>query len=73
MSTGMPATGDLYLVVGYDGSPPATRALDAAVRLLHGRAGSIEVVYVPRGRLGRGQPGAARGGARRDRAVAARR
>jgi hypothetical protein len=22
---------DLYLVVGYDGSPPASRALDAAV------------------------------------------
>ena len=37
---------DLYLVVGYDGSPPATRALDAAVRLLHGRAGAVEVVYV---------------------------
>ena len=41
-----PPAGDLYLVVGYDGSPPATRALDAAVRLLHGRPGSIEVVYV---------------------------
>jgi nucleotide-binding universal stress UspA family protein len=41
-----PPGGDLYLVVGYDGSPPATRALDAAVRLLHGRAGTIEVVYV---------------------------
>ncbi len=37
---------DLYLVVGYDGSPPATRALDAAARLLHGRTGRIEVVYV---------------------------
>ena len=37
---------DLYLVVGYDGSPPASRALDAAVRLLHGRTGRIEVVYV---------------------------
>jgi nucleotide-binding universal stress UspA family protein len=46
MSTDTPANGDLYLVVGYDGSPPATRALDAAVRLLHGRTGSIEVVYV---------------------------
>ena len=41
-----PPAGDLYLVVGYDGSPPAIRALDAAVGLLHGRAGSIEVVYV---------------------------
>jgi nucleotide-binding universal stress UspA family protein len=37
---------DLYLVVGYDGSPPASRALDAAVGLLHGRTGSIDVVYV---------------------------
>src|SRR5258708_40215237 len=37
---------DLRLVVGYDGSPPATRALDAAVRLLQGRTGRIEVVYV---------------------------
>ena len=37
---------DLYLVVGYDGSPPASRALDAAVSLLHGRTGRIEVVYV---------------------------
>ena len=37
---------DLYLVVGYDGSPPASRALDAAANLLHGRAGRIEVVYV---------------------------
>jgi nucleotide-binding universal stress UspA family protein len=36
----------VHLVVGYDGSPPAMRALDAAVRLLQGRAGRIEVVYV---------------------------
>jgi nucleotide-binding universal stress UspA family protein len=41
-----PPAGNLYLVVGYDGSPPAIRALDAAVRLLHGRPGSIEVLYV---------------------------
>jgi nucleotide-binding universal stress UspA family protein len=41
-----PPAGNLYLVVGYDGSPPATRALDAAVRLLSGRSGTIEVVYV---------------------------
>jgi len=40
-----PAT-DLRLVVGFDGSAPATRALDAAVRLLQGRAGRIDVVYV---------------------------
>jgi nucleotide-binding universal stress UspA family protein len=46
MSTDMSATGDVHLVVGYDGSPPAVRALDAAVRLLHGRAGNIEVVYI---------------------------
>jgi nucleotide-binding universal stress UspA family protein len=45
MSTTEPAS-DLFLVVGYDGSPPASRALDAAVRLLRGRAGRIEVVYV---------------------------
>jgi nucleotide-binding universal stress UspA family protein len=46
MSTDTPTAGDLHLVVGYDGSPPAVRALDAAVRLLHGRTGGIEVVYV---------------------------
>ncbi len=46
MNTVMPSTGDLYLVVGYDGSAPAIRALDAAVGLMRGRAGSIEVVYV---------------------------
>jgi nucleotide-binding universal stress UspA family protein len=40
-----PAT-DLRLVVGYDGSPPASRALDAAVNLLQGRTGQIEAVYV---------------------------
>jgi hypothetical protein len=43
MSTDTPPV-NLYLVVGYDGSAPATRALDAAVRLLQGRAGRIEVV-----------------------------
>ncbi len=36
----------LRLVIGYDGSPPAARALDAAVRLLRGRTGHIDVVYV---------------------------
>ena len=36
----------LRIVVGYDGSPPATRALDAAVNLLRGRTGHIDVVYV---------------------------
>jgi nucleotide-binding universal stress UspA family protein len=34
------------LVVGFDGSPPANRALDAAVNVLQGRTGRIDVVYV---------------------------
>jgi len=42
----MPPTGPVHLVVGYDGSPPASRALDAAVRLLQDRTGRIDVVYV---------------------------
>jgi nucleotide-binding universal stress UspA family protein len=42
----MQPASDLRLVVGYDGSPPATRALDAAAALLQGRTGRIEVVYV---------------------------
>ena len=42
----MPPSAPLYLVVGYDGSPPASRALDAAARLLQGRTGRIDVVYV---------------------------
>ena len=46
MNATAPPAGNLYLVVGYDGSPPAIRALDAAVRLMHGRTGSIEAVYV---------------------------
>jgi len=46
MDATAPPAANLYLVVGYDGSPPASRALDAAVRLLHDRTGSIEVVYV---------------------------
>jgi nucleotide-binding universal stress UspA family protein len=46
MSTTMPPATDLRLVVGYDGSPPASRALDSAVNLLQGRTGRIEVVYV---------------------------
>jgi nucleotide-binding universal stress UspA family protein len=36
----------LVLVVGYDGTEPAERALDAAVDLLRDRPGRIEVVYV---------------------------
>jgi nucleotide-binding universal stress UspA family protein len=46
VTTAQPPAPDLYLVVGYDGSPPASRALDAAIRLLQGRAGRIDVVYV---------------------------
>lgn len=46
MSTAAPPATDLRLVVGYDGSPPADRALDAAARLLQGRTGRIDVVYV---------------------------
>ena len=46
MSITTPPSPYLRLVVGYDGSPPAARALDAAVNLLQGRDGKIEVVYV---------------------------
>jgi len=46
MSTTMLPAGNLCLVVGYDGSAPARRALDAAVSLLQGRVGRIEVVHV---------------------------
>ena len=44
-ATAVPAP-NIYLVVGYDGSPPAVRALDGAARLLIGRSGRIEVLYV---------------------------
>jgi len=46
MTISAPPAGLLRLVVGYDGSPPAKRALDAATRLLQGRVGRIDVVYV---------------------------
>jgi nucleotide-binding universal stress UspA family protein len=46
MTTAPPPTAFLHLVVGYDGSPPATRALDAAILLLNGRSGHIDVLYV---------------------------
>src|SRR5580704_19373801 len=36
----------VYAVVGFDGSPPAIRALDGAARLLHGRVGGLEIVFV---------------------------
>ena len=46
VTTATPPTGPLHLIVGYDGSPPAGRALDAAVRLLQDRTGRVDVVYV---------------------------
>ena len=46
MTTAAPSGEFLHIVVGYDGSPPASRALDAAVRLLRGRTGRIDVVWV---------------------------
>lgn len=41
-----PAAASVRTVVGYDGSPPADRALDAAIRLMAGRTGGITAVYV---------------------------
>jgi nucleotide-binding universal stress UspA family protein len=41
-----PSAWFLHIIVGYDGSAPASRALDAAVRLLQGRTGCIDVVWV---------------------------
>jgi nucleotide-binding universal stress UspA family protein len=41
-----PLVPKLHFVVGYDGSAPATRALDGAVRLLAGRDGDIHVMFV---------------------------
>jgi nucleotide-binding universal stress UspA family protein len=46
VTTAAPSGEFLSIVVGYDGSPPAGRALDGAVRLLRGRVGRIEVVWV---------------------------
>jgi len=46
MTIAPPPAPFLHLVVGYDGSPPAIRALDAAVLLLQGRTGRLDVVYV---------------------------
>jgi nucleotide-binding universal stress UspA family protein len=48
MNTPTPSAGNLFLVAGYDGSPPARRALDAAITLLSGRSGRLDVVYVAR-------------------------
>jgi len=46
MTTATPLPSNLRVVVGYDGSPPAIRALESAVALLQGRTGRIDVVYV---------------------------
>jgi nucleotide-binding universal stress UspA family protein len=46
VTTITPPASDLRLVVGFDGSPPSQRALNAAVNLLQGRTGRIEAVYV---------------------------
>ncbi len=42
----MDETTQLVLVVGYDGSEPAERALTGAAEMLRDRAGRMEVVYV---------------------------
>lgn len=46
MSADAPAVSEAHLVVGFDGSPPAIRALDAAIRLLSVRPGRMTVVWV---------------------------
>lgn len=46
MNAATPPVPKIHMVVGYDGSPPATRALDGAVRLLSGREGDIHVMFV---------------------------
>jgi nucleotide-binding universal stress UspA family protein len=46
MSADTPAVPEAHVVAGYDGSPPATRALKAAARLLTVRPGRITVVWV---------------------------
>jgi nucleotide-binding universal stress UspA family protein len=46
MSADAPAVPQAQVIVGFDGSPPAMRALDAAVRLLTVRPGRITVVWV---------------------------
>ncbi len=46
MSADASAIPEAHLVVGFDGTPPAMRALDAAVRLLTVRPGRMTVVWV---------------------------
>ena len=45
-TTGSTPGAPVFVVVGFDGSEPAQRALDAAARLLRDRDGRLEVVYV---------------------------
>jgi nucleotide-binding universal stress UspA family protein len=46
MSADAPTVPEAHLVVGFDGTPPATRALDSAIRLLTIRPGRIIVLWV---------------------------
>jgi nucleotide-binding universal stress UspA family protein len=46
MSADAPAVPEARLIVGFDGSPPAMRALDSAARLLTIRPGRIVVLWV---------------------------
>jgi nucleotide-binding universal stress UspA family protein len=46
MSPETPPVPEAHLVVGFDGSPPSTRALGAATRLLTVRPGRITVLWV---------------------------
>jgi nucleotide-binding universal stress UspA family protein len=46
MSAETPPVPEAHLVVGFDDSPPAQRALDAAARLLSVRPGRITVIWV---------------------------
>lgn len=41
-----PLSVPVFLIVGFDGTEPAQRALDSAASLLHGHDGALEVVYV---------------------------
>jgi nucleotide-binding universal stress UspA family protein len=45
-TAGTPPGAPVVAVVGFDGTQPAQRALDAAAELLRGRDGQLEVVYV---------------------------
>ncbi len=50
-TTAAPSTAALILVVGFDGSRAAQRALDAAARIVYQRRGRLEIVYVTDARL----------------------